>query len=257
MTTEPTGLDLLRKPFPANQISMLPKPKSRDAVKGHCNVCGGWHGLPAVHLDYVGHAALTDRLLDADPQWTWEPFAVDERGLPALDGFGGMWIKLTICGVTRIGYGHAGDKQGGDAIKEVIGDALRNGGMRFGAALDLWHKGDLHADEEKPSSLEQQLSESIEQVRQKKQGVMGAVLDDLHLEPKVMGRLQQESEKIMAGFDKHGAEDTFDYIGNMGVDGDEKTYLWSLLPSKVRTALKAVGESRKPVTNRRDPVAHQ
>jgi hypothetical protein len=32
-------------------------------------------------------------------------------------------------------------------MKERIGDALRNAGMRFGAALDLWHKGDLHADE--------------------------------------------------------------------------------------------------------------
>jgi hypothetical protein len=55
-----------------------------------------------------------------------------------------MWIKLTVCGVTRLGYGHAEGKQGGDAIKEVIGDALRNAAMRFGAALDLWHKGDLH-----------------------------------------------------------------------------------------------------------------
>ena len=32
------------------------------------------------------------------------------------------------------------------AMKERIGDALRNAAMRFGAALDLWHKGDLHLD---------------------------------------------------------------------------------------------------------------
>jgi len=32
-------------------------------------------------------------------------------------------------------------------MKERIGDALRNAAMRFGAALDLWHKGDLHAAE--------------------------------------------------------------------------------------------------------------
>ena len=69
------------------------------------------------------------------------------NGLPVMDELGGMWIKLTVCGVTRLGYGHAGSKTGGDAIKEVIGDALRNAAMRFGAALDLWHKGDLHADE--------------------------------------------------------------------------------------------------------------
>lgn len=144
------GLALLRQPFPPHQISKLPKPTTRDAKKGRCPECGGWHGLPAVHLDYVGHAALTDRLLDSDPGWTWEPLAISPEGLPVLDPYGGMWIRLTVCGITRLGYGHAGDKQGGDAIKEIIGDALRNAAMRFGAALDLWHKGDLHADEQDP-----------------------------------------------------------------------------------------------------------
>lgn len=139
----PTGLALLRVPFPAHQISKLPKPTSKDATKGRCKECGGWHGLPAVHLDYVGHAALTDRLLDADPSWTWEPIADPAaKGLPSSPG--GMWIKLTVCGVTRLGYGHPDGKTGGDAVKETIGDALRNAAMRFGAALDLWHKGDLH-----------------------------------------------------------------------------------------------------------------
>ena len=148
------GLTLLRAPFPPNQISKLPKPKSKDAPKGNCNVCGGYHGLPAVHLDYVGHAALTDRLLDADPAWTWEPLAMSD-GLPVLDNFGGMWIRLTVCGVSRLGYGHPDGKTGGNAIKEVIGDALRNAAMRFGAALDLWHKGDLHADEDEPEKVRQ------------------------------------------------------------------------------------------------------
>jgi hypothetical protein len=68
-------------------------------------------------------------------------------GLPAFDSTGGLWIRLTVCGVTRLGYGHAAAKTGidpGAREKEVIGDALRNAAMRFGAALDLWHKGDLH-----------------------------------------------------------------------------------------------------------------
>lgn len=116
----------MREPFPPNQISYLPK--------------GG------VKLAYVGHAALTDRLLDVDPAWSWEPLALDQRGLPAIDDVGGLWIRLTVCGVTRLGYGDAGAKKGGDAMKERIGDALRNAAMRFGAALDLWHKGELHAE---------------------------------------------------------------------------------------------------------------
>lgn len=154
----PTGLALMRVPFPANQISKLPKQskKQTDDRAGYvsCKVCGGWHHKNAVHLDYVGHAALTDRLLDCDPNWNWEPVATDDHGAPALDGNGGMWIRLTVCGVTRLGYGHPDGKRGGDAIKEVIGDALRNAAMRFGAALDLWHKGDLHgieADDEPPA----------------------------------------------------------------------------------------------------------
>lgn len=149
-----TGLALLREPFPAHQISKLPKPFKKDAAKGNCRECGGYHGLPAAHLDYVGHAALTDRLLDADPAWTWEPLAVSPEGLPRFDATGGLWIRLTVCGVSRLGYGNAESKAYMDAgarEKEVIGDALRNAGMRFGAALDLWHKGQLHADSEDAS----------------------------------------------------------------------------------------------------------
>lgn len=155
-TKKKTGLELLREPFPANQISKLPKEsraqideRKADRNAGiNCPVCGSWHHKRAVHLDYVGHAALTDRLLDVDRAWSWEPLSLDERGLPALDKDGGMWIKLTVCSVTRLGYGDAQGKTGGDAMKERIGDALRNAAMRFGAALDLWHKGDLHADQD-------------------------------------------------------------------------------------------------------------
>lgn len=150
-----TGLALLRAPFPPHLISKKPKPLKKDAPKGRCSECGGWHGLPAVHLDYVGHAALTQRLLEADPDWDWEPVAYGADGLPALDANGGMWIRLTVCGKVRLGYGHADGKRGGDAVKEVIGDALRNAAMRFGAALDLWHKGDLHASEEAQSEPDQ------------------------------------------------------------------------------------------------------
>jgi len=149
--SDKTGLELLREPFPAHQISKLPKPTKAqtDEVRadyraGHrCPLCNGWHHPQAVHLDYVGHAALTSRLLDVDENWNWEPLAFSETGLPALDADGGMWIKLTVLGVTRLGYGDAQGKAGPDATKETIGDALRNAAMRFGAALDLWHKGDL------------------------------------------------------------------------------------------------------------------
>lgn len=161
--TDETALKKLREPFADNQIGKLPKPYKKDNPKGNCNVCHGYHGLPAAHLDFVGHAALTDRFLDADLEWTWKPMAVNEQGLPVYDQWGGLWIWLTICGVTRPGYGNADGKTGGNAVKEAIGDALRNGGMRFGAALDLWHKGDLHdvdqAQGQAPTPLEEALEE--------------------------------------------------------------------------------------------------
>jgi hypothetical protein len=148
----------MRAPFPPHQISKLPKEtkaqidarKNREAgcMVWKCPECGGAHHKDAVHLDYVGHAALTDRLLDVDPSWSWEPVAFNSEGLPAFDRNGGLWIKLTVNGTTRLGYGGADGKQGTDAVKEIIGDALRNAAMRFGAALDLWHKGELHLDDE-------------------------------------------------------------------------------------------------------------
>lgn len=168
-------LDKMREPFPEHQISKLPKEtgaqaKQRKAAQDggnwpkKCEACGGYHHERAVHLDYVGHAALTDRLLDTDTEWTWEPLALDANGLPAFDRNGGLWIKLTIHGVTRLGYGDAEGKTGGNAVKEAIGDALRNAAMRFGAALDLWHKGDLHLDEDAEPEKQQRVGINKDQL---------------------------------------------------------------------------------------------
>lgn len=132
---KPETAALLRKPFDGNQISTFPRNAGSKAG-----------------LSYIGHAALTDRLLQADPEWTWEPVAEPERiGLPVVGTGVEMWIRLTIDGTSRYGYGDAPGKKGGDAIKEAIGDALRNAAMRFGVALDLWHKGgDLYQAEPEP-----------------------------------------------------------------------------------------------------------
>ncbi|GHF30644.1 hypothetical protein GCM10017786_75730 [Amycolatopsis deserti] len=102
-----------------------------------CDECGGEMTTAHVHLDYVGHAAVTARLLDVDPEWNWEPMALTPEGLPAIQD-GCLWIRLTIGGVTRIGVGDAPQQRGGRARKEAIGDAIRNAAMRFGVALDMW-----------------------------------------------------------------------------------------------------------------------
>jgi len=142
MSDQIAPLARLREPFPPNVVGQLPKPYKADSQKGQCNECGGYHGLPAVHLDFVGHAAVTDRLLSVDPAWTWGPLALDAAGLPALDRSGNLWIRLTVCGVTRLGVGD------GKSMKEIIGDAIRNAAMRFGVALDLWTKDELESTPE-------------------------------------------------------------------------------------------------------------
>ena len=215
------GLDILRTEFPANQISYLPK--------------GG------VKLAYVGHAALTDRLLDADVAWSWEPLSIGANGLPVLDETGGLWIRLTVCGVTRLGYGDAGAKKGGDAMKERIGDALRNAAMRFGAALDLWHKGELHAHLEADDA-----PVSVPAVTTTRGGVMGAVLRDMP--PMDADEAGFIGEIAVNAIDLHKAKgivNAFDRIESEMLDNDQKTYLWNLLPSDLRSALKKEGEKRK------------
>lgn len=139
----------LRQPFPAESVGKLPKSTCRNCSAAanrrcerhtwipSCDECRGSHSSGTMHLDYVGHAAVTDRLLTVDRTWSWEPFALGTDGLPALDKGGNLWIKLTVCGVTRIGVGD------GKSAKEAIGDAIRNAAMRFGVALDLWAKDDL------------------------------------------------------------------------------------------------------------------
>ena len=166
-------LQQLRAQFPDHQISYLPK--------------GG------ANLAYVGHAALTNRLLDTDPAWNWEPLAMSANGLPAMDDVGGMWIKLTVCGVTRLGYGHAGAKKGGDAIKEVIGDALRNAAMRFGAALDLWHKGDLIVDPPEP----------VQKISDKQEAAIEALIEEVGADK--VAFLAWVSQ--MAGYEASGIHD--------------------------------------------------
>lgn len=136
--------NMLRAPFSKAEIEKRPiyiGEKGKEK-KQRCDECGGYHGFPCIHLDYVGHAGITDRLNSVDPKWNWEPLAFDANGLPAYDKNGGMWIKLTILGVTRLAYGDAQGKIGPNAVKEIIGDAIRNGAMRFGVGTYLWSKSE-------------------------------------------------------------------------------------------------------------------
>jgi len=235
--TKPTGLALLREPFPPHQISKLPKGTKEQndcdySKKRKCNICGGFHHPDIIHLDYVGHAALTDRLLDADPSWLWEPLALGSDGLPAFDKTGGLWGRLTVCGTSRIGYGNAQGKtymDVGSREKEVIGDFLRNAAMRFGAALDLWHKGELHVDDEpEPKS-----AKSVPADELSKQDA-----DTVAFLTEIAGNVRS----MIVRKDVAGA---YDEIEAHNLEIELKTALWALLDSKERSAIKAEATQRK------------
>ena len=153
----------LRTPFPKSQVGILPR-------------SGG--------LEYVGHGAVTQRLLDVDPEWSWEPLAYEESGAPLLDKDAqgrpvGLWIKLTVNGVTRLGYGDCVGNQG-SAVKVLIGDALRNAAMRFGVALELWVRGQSEDSEQfrdTPSEPPTQLDPVEEEKLDRYRAIMNRAMD--------------------------------------------------------------------------------
>jgi hypothetical protein len=106
--------DWLRKPFKPEQVGKLPATARRPA------------------LDYVGHAAVTDRLNRIAPDWT---YTVDES-FSFGDAF---WVRgtMTVGGVSRVEFGD------GDDPKDAIGNFIRRAAMRFGVAIDLWSREEL------------------------------------------------------------------------------------------------------------------
>jgi hypothetical protein len=167
--------DALRAPFPKEQIQKL------DA--GYAK------------LDYVSHAWVTDRLLQVDPEWTWEPVGFDADGLPKFDENGGLWIKLTVCGVTRYGYGEPQGRDKFDAKKGAIGNSLRNASMRFGIALDLWAKEAPAEKTEvtpyvKPQAASTAAMKMIERIK-----VSGSLVELSEIVPLIQGGEFTEDEK--------------------------------------------------------------
>lgn len=104
-------------------------------------------------LDFVGHADVTKMLIEIDPNWTWEPVAFDDQGLPAYrveNGYAHMAGWLTIHGIRRLGIGSVQhNKQ--DLLKELCSDFIRNAAMRFGICLALWTKQEWDDLGDKPA----------------------------------------------------------------------------------------------------------
>ena len=165
--------DALRAPFPKEQIQKLPT--------------GG------LQLDYVSHAWVTDRLLQVDPMWTWEPVAFDSEGLPKFDSNGGLWIKLTVCGVTRYGYGEPQGRDKFDMIKGSIGNSIRVAAMRFGIGLDLWAK-EAPAETKPASKATKELSTATQKMIERI-GNAGSLIELTEVVPLIQGGAFTDAEK--------------------------------------------------------------
>jgi len=144
---------------PMAEVVALPVPGSRaERVEALRSLLSAWwepseeliDTLPkaGMQLRYLSHVWVSRAFSEVDPEWWWEPMGHDEQGQPVVerDSQGqpvGLWIWLHLCGTKIPGYGSV-EPGKREAIKELIGDALRNSGMRRNVGGSLWTK-------EKPS----------------------------------------------------------------------------------------------------------
>lgn len=198
----------LRWPFPTDLVCYRPQPWCRACGDAKSRVCGDhkkqWcdtckQSLTEAHTDlaYIGHADVNERLDLVDPEWWWRPRSVSVDGElmkqalmeghdtfahfldnlpPAYDNEGGMWIEMVIHNddgqpVHRLGYGDAPGKRGSSAIKEIIGDAIRNAAMRYGVARYLWSRSEIAlAKSGQPSKKREPAARKTQPARPRNQG---------------------------------------------------------------------------------------
>lgn len=145
-------------------------------------------------LDFIGHARITQWLLEIDPMWSIEPVAFDEAGLPARVKHGnmvqaGFW--MTLCGHRRYCIGSVEERKA-DIGKELISDAIRNGSMRYGLATELWSKLPLGEDLEPPPAKKPAAKKPAA-----KKAAAPSVPDEEQVDPAALG-------KFKAACDIHG-----------------------------------------------------
>lgn len=130
----PVDWEKLRAPFPPEQIGKLPKGKAKGENVA-CATCGGWHATNLIHLDYIGHAWLTERLNEYGGDWTLKP------GTPMFAGEDLVWMEgtLIVGGVARHEVGCA-DPRKEEWPKLLWSDTLTRCAMRHGIGLALWQK---------------------------------------------------------------------------------------------------------------------
>lgn len=149
MTTNEVDWVKLREPFGPDKIGKLPKgPKGTSGQGTRCGICGNKHPEQGyIHVDYVGHAHITERLNLYGGDWSMVPV-----GGPQYPDDEMVWmeVRLTIGGVTRSEVGCAEIKKE-EWPKLLWSDCLTRAAMRHGIGLALWMKEPLPQDRERAS----------------------------------------------------------------------------------------------------------
>lgn len=139
----------LAKPFDSQQVGKLPR-GGDDVPKGQwsrCRECKQKTPPNHFHVDYIGHAVVTDRLnsVVGPAGWSWTLVTVErDQGGRLLAVVGEMTVLEHTKG-PEIGTPAQTQREYGDALKSAISDYICRAAMRFGVALDLWAKQQLES----------------------------------------------------------------------------------------------------------------
>lgn len=202
-------------------------------------------------LTYLSWAWAWAEVLKVDPRADWKPmmFGSQEALLPymAIGDTAMVGAQVTINGIKRDCLLPVMDNRN-NAVKNPDARKISDAIMRcmtkaiamHGLGLYIYAGEDLPEGEEQEDSLVPVLEASIEQAKQKRQGVMGAVLPavEAYLETNVRVALNKLAEKVTALHKQGAYTSAFQAVEEQGLDNEEKTYLWSLLDSGVRNKLK-------------------
>jgi hypothetical protein len=218
-------------------------------------------------LTYLSWAWAWAEVLKADPRATWTAHTFGgpgaEEPFMRLPGDTAMvHTSVTINGLRRDCLLPVMDNPN-NAVKNPDARKVSDAIMRcmtkaiamHGLGLYIYAGEDLPEGAPEPTpeeALVPVLAASIEQARQKRQGVMGAVLADIHLDAATELGLAKLAKEVAGlppdlGYDRIEMEE---------LNGDEKTWLWSLLDSKVRSALKREKDTRALMTAATKETTH-
>lgn len=140
----------LRRPFPPNAQGKLTKSKTnRQAPR--CDICGANHDNPGggVHVDYIGHAFLRERLNEVP--WSWTPYLTGAGEPMVVQEKDEAWMpfRITVMGVVREEVAVCPLSKS-EWPKVLWSDVITRGAMAHGVGLELWQK-DMPVDSDRSS----------------------------------------------------------------------------------------------------------